>query len=356
MRQATVEHIQALLAPARAPCISLYMPTHRHHPEREGDPIRFRNLLRELAASLAQKHDKREVEARMAPFEALAHDAEFWQHRTDSLAILADGDRFEVFDLQRPGRELVVVANSFHLKPLLRVLQSADRFQILAVGLGGGHLFEGNRDALDPVEVSAAIREPMGRESKQSHKDTSHADLLHYLRGIDSAVLEQHSRPGGLPLLLVALPEMASAFREASRNPQLLAAGLAIDGDALDPGALRARAWQVFEPQYLARLAALVETFESARAKGLGANLIEDVAAAAVAGRIATLLVDADREIPGRLDPATGAVAARALDDPEVDDLIDDIAETVLRARGEVVVAPAERMPGECGLAAILRY
>ena len=74
MRQATVEHVQALLAPAKAPCISLYMPTHRHHPERDGDPIRFRNLLRELAASLAQKHDKREVEARMAPFEALAHE------------------------------------------------------------------------------------------------------------------------------------------------------------------------------------------------------------------------------------------------------------------------------------------
>lgn len=356
MRQASYDHLQALLAPAKVPCISLYMPTHRHHPEREGDPIRFRNLLRELAASLARKYDKREIEARLAPFEALAQDAAFWQHRTDALAILADGDRFEVFDLQRPGRELLVVANSFHLKPLLRVLQSADRYQVLAVGLDGGRLYEGNRDALDAVEVSAAIRAPMGRESKQSHKDTSHADLLHYLRGIDAAVLEQHSRPSGLPLLLVALPEMASAFREASRNPLLLDKGLAIAGDALDPAALRTQAWQLFEPHYLARLAALVDTFESARAKGLGAHLIEDVAAAAVAGRIGTLLVEADREIPGRLDPRTGAVAPRALDDPEVDDLIDDLAETVLRARGEVVVVPGERMPGECGLAAILRY
>ncbi len=356
MRQVTVEHIQALLGPADAPCISLYMPTHRRHPERDGDPIRFRNLLRDLEDSLARKYDKREVESRLAPFETLARDTAFWENRADALAVLADRGRFEVFDLQRPVRELLVVANSFHLKPLLRVLQSADRYQILAVGLDGGRLFEGNRDALDTVEVSAAIRSPMGRSSRQSHKDTSHADLLRFLQGIDTAVWEQHSRPGGLPLMLVARPEVASAFREASRNPQLLGTGLAIAGDALDPGALRAQAWQVFEPQYLARLASLVDTFEAARARGQGANLIEDVSVAAVAGRVATLLVEADREIPGHLDPVTGAVTARKLDDPDVDDLIDDLAETVLLARGEVVVVPAERMPGECGLAAILRY
>jgi hypothetical protein len=25
------------------PCLSLYQPTHRHHPENRQDPIRFRN-------------------------------------------------------------------------------------------------------------------------------------------------------------------------------------------------------------------------------------------------------------------------------------------------------------------------
>jgi hypothetical protein len=196
----------------------------------------------------------------------------------------------------------------------------------------------------------------MVHEPKQSHKDTWHADLLNYLRPIDAAVQAEHSKPSGLPLLLVALPEMQHAFREASHNPQLVEQGIDISPEALDVEALRVQAWEKFQPHYLARLERLVESFENARARGQGAHLLEDVAAAAVSGRIGTLLVEADREIPGRMDATTGAITPARLDDPEVDDLIDDLAEAVLRARGEVVVVPAERMPGECGLAAILRY
>ena len=40
------EHIMAML-PGRAepPCLSLYQPTHRHHPDNLQDPIRFRNRM-----------------------------------------------------------------------------------------------------------------------------------------------------------------------------------------------------------------------------------------------------------------------------------------------------------------------
>jgi len=37
------------------------------------------------------------------------------------------------------------VADSFHTKPLLRVLQSADRYQILALNRHEAKLYEGNR-------------------------------------------------------------------------------------------------------------------------------------------------------------------------------------------------------------------
>jgi len=43
------------------------------------------------------------------------------------------------------------------------------------------------------------------------------------------------------------------------------------------------------------------------------------------------------------------------IDSPEVDDLIDDVMEAVLRTGGEVIVVPAERMPTDTGLAATFR-
>ena len=58
MRQVTLDDLAALRESHEAPCISLYQPTHRHHPDSEQDPIRFRNLRRRLELSLKQKMKK----------------------------------------------------------------------------------------------------------------------------------------------------------------------------------------------------------------------------------------------------------------------------------------------------------
>jgi len=48
---------------------------------------------------------------------------------------VAGSGRFKVFGFQRTTPELPIVADSFHTKPLLRLLQSADGFQVLALNL-----------------------------------------------------------------------------------------------------------------------------------------------------------------------------------------------------------------------------
>lgn len=75
----------------------------------------------------------------------------------------------------------------------------------------------------------------------------------------------------------------------------------------------------------------------------------------AVAGRIATLLIEAGREIPGRVDAATGKLQSTDLSHPEVDDVLDDLGELMLSKGGEVVVVPSERMPTKTGAAATCR-
>jgi len=57
------------------------------------------------------------------------------------------------------------------------------------------------------------------------------------------------------------------------------------------------------------------------------------------------------------LDVKLGNVEKRpSIDDPGVDDVLDDLAEAVLRTKGDVVVVPADRMPTRTGLAGVLRY
>jgi hypothetical protein len=378
-----VNHYPAsLLYAHEPPCLSLYQPTHRHHPENQQDPIRFRNLVKEMGESLKQKYATRAVQALLDPFQALAGDRHFWNHTLDGLAVLGAPGVFRVYRLQRPVPELVVVADSFHTKPLMRILQSADRYQILSLNRREIKLFEGNRDVLDEVElaqgVPRTITETLGEELTGPHqtvasygmgpggtpmrhghgskKEEVDIDTERFFRAVDRSVLEHHSRPSALPLILAALPEYHALFRRVSRNPFLTAGGIDIYPDALTIDALCERAWRVVEPQYHARLDGLVEEFGRAKSKGLGADELAQVAEVAVAGRVATLLIEADRQIPGRMDPVTGRIKFEDLAHPEVDDLLDDLGELVLKRGGQVLVVPTERMPTGTGIAAIYRF
>lgn len=371
-----------LLASHEPPCVSLYQPTHRAHPDKQQDSIRFRNLVRELEQSLGQAYASRQSKSILRPFYELAENEEFWNHALDGVAIFASSDLFQVYRLQRPVKELAVVADSFHTKPLMRILQSADRYHVLGLNREEATLFEGNRYALDqvepapnfpwtPIDVAGGqegepertnrVYGPAGTGRTTRHGTDVRQEAIdsateRFFRAVDDAVLEQYSRPSGMPLLLAALPEHHHLFRTVSRNPFLVSEMIDIHPSAVPIHELRERAWQLVLPYYLDRLSGFIDQFGALRAEGRSGADLAEIARAAAAGRVATLLVEADRVVPGHFDPRTGAIEFAPLDNPGVDDLLDDVGEQVLKSGGEVVVVPAERMPTETGIAAIYRF
>jgi hypothetical protein len=378
-----LESLAALASADQPPCLSLYQPTHRRHPENKQDRIRFRNLVKEMEGSLRKTYPTLEAQQLLKPFEELAQDNGFWDHTQDGLAVLAGPLLFRVFSLPIPVEELVVVANSFHTKPLRRFLQSVDRYQVLGLSLHAIRLFEGNRHGLAEVDlvpgVPRTIEEALGAELTDPHQtvasyggvgggsspmhhghggktDEVENDAARFFRAVDRAVLEHHSRPSGLPLILAALPEHHHLFHEVSQNPLLVADGIRLHPDAVSADELGTLAWQVMEPGYLARLASLGDEFEKARARDAGSDDLEKVAQASAIGRVATLLIEADREIAGALDGETGKVSFAAVSAPHVDDLLDDLGELVVKKGGNLLVIPADRMPTTTGLAATYRY
>ncbi len=157
-------------------------------------------------------------------------------------------------------------------------------------------------------------------------------------------------------MILAALPEHHHRFRDVSHNPLLLAEGIKVNPNTVTNDVLRTLAWQVVEPHYEARLAKLKNEFEQASATGRGSDNLTQIGAAAASGRVATLFIEADRQIAGHLDEGTGKVVGGALNNPRVDDVLDDLGELVGKMGGEVLVIPAARMPTRTGAAAIYRY
>ncbi len=359
-----------------APFISLYQPTHRHRPENKQDLIRFKNLIQETESSLKQKYPKKEIDNIMKPFYALAEDRMFWNHTLDGLAIFKAGDKCIVYNLQRPVEELVVVSDSFHIKPLIRIFQSADRYHLLGLNRNEFTLYEGNRYGFEEVEIDSSvpktIKEVVGDEYTKpylnasggtgtfhghgSKKDEIDKDTDKFFRYVDRFVLDNYSRPTGLPLILVALNEYHAPFQNISHNPLLMKEGIKTAYDTLSIEELRENVWGKIEPLYLEKTKLLIDNYEMAKSKFLGSDDLAQIARAALENNISTLMIEADKIIPGKINLDTGELIRGDLDNPEFDDILDDLAEMVFKNKGEVVVLPKERMPSDTGAAAIYRY
>ena len=378
------QRLKPLLADYPSPCLSLYQPTYRQFPDSQQNPVRYKNLLKELKTALERKHPNADSLKLLAPFQRFLDDEAFWAHPQDGIVLLAAPGFFHVEKVQRTVPALVVVNDHLYLKPLVRIFQSADAYQVLDLHREEIKLYQGNRYVLDEIPlapgVPKTIEEALGQKvslpgierkgtygpgrpgapagvvfhGHGSKVDEVGLDIERFFRVIDRAVTEAHSKPSGLPLILAALGEYHARFRALSHNPLLLEEGVHVNPDGLTREALRAEAWRVIEPRYQARLQQLIEEYHAARARGLATDDLTHAVEFATDGRIGTLLVEAERRIPGHIDDK---IPHRVdFDESGASDLLDDLAERVLKMGGQVIVVPKAGMPTTTGLAAVFRY
>ena len=125
--------LAALLEDQQSPCVSIYLPTRKGFPGNREGPRYFRSLVDQADETLTRKYPRAAVEPIRTKLRELGEDEIFWAGRHDGLAVLGSPGTFQVFDLARPVPERVIVGDKFHVKPLLRIIQSADQFHVLCL-------------------------------------------------------------------------------------------------------------------------------------------------------------------------------------------------------------------------------
>jgi hypothetical protein len=394
MRTPNSDYVSSLLAAAERPCVSVYLPTRRPNGAGTGSLTdqenrgRFRLLADRAEELLVKGHPGPGARGIVEQLHKFRSDDSFWAAVLDGAIVLASPDRFDTFTLPRTVPEYFAVGESFHVKPLLRYVQSAEPFHVLGISRERVALFHGNRYALrsltaagvpltltdalgtetdepvrqfhtgGPASVARSGRGGHGamiQDGQEARKDEILTDTHRFFRAVDRAVIHSVSEPSGLPLILAGIDDNLSEFRAVSKNR--FVAAEAVHGDWLNWGLpeIRERAWKVFEKGYLGRLAKIREDFGTSAAHGRGTAELADAARAAATGRIRVLLIDADRTVPGTIDPVTGALHPNSAT-AAGGDMLDDLAEMGLRTKAEVIVTPSAQMPTRTGLAAIYRY
>jgi hypothetical protein len=379
-RTPNADDLRNLLAPRVEPCISLFLPLPRYGPELEKAAVRFRSLVRQAEGLLAERYDGSRVKALLAPLQGLAEAPDVFSAGPEALAAFRAEGLFETYRLWPAPPEGAVVADTFHVKPLLRCLQDRHRYYVLALGARRARLFEGSERGLVPrvlpglpSEDSVPTRlESAGRsdpvralrggsagsgpgKAPPVGDGSRREELLRTFRTVGAALRE--SIGDEAPLVVAAAAPLLPVFREVGGHPSVQGEGVEGAADEIGVEELHARTLSAARKALDERDRALAEDFGRQLDRGQGADVLTRVAEAAVAGRVRRLLVSDGKRLFGRVDRASGEVTLHAgQTGPQDDDVLDDLAEIVLSRGGEVLVLEPARMPGEAAAVASFRW
>jgi hypothetical protein len=370
-----------ILFKQEGPFISLYLPTHRHEPENKQDPIVYKHLLKTVESSLAQKYSPKEIEVSMSPLRHIEEDIDLWNNTLDGLAVLSCPKRTVIYLLHDTVEALAIVADRFQTKQLIKAFQSIDQYQLLGLSSDSFALYHGNQNGIEQIHLApgtpSTMEEVLGNQltdsylTQGSYNGTGRSAMYHghggakpeidkdtekFFRYVDRFVEEQYSKPSKLPLILVALKEHHPTFAAVSNNHCLLKEGIKGEYMSLSLAQLREKTWEIIEPIYLAKIQENMLRFEQAKAGNTASDSLAVVSKAIFENRVETLFVDAERTIPGKVSPETGEILERSLDNPDIGDVLDTLAQLALQSKSEVIMLPSAAMPGTAGIAAIFRY
>jgi hypothetical protein len=374
--------IDALAGETGGPCVSMFAPMQVAGRETRQNPIRFKNLLRTAERRLgASSLCPTDAEALIGRAATLIGDETFWQHQDQGLALFLSPEMMREYRLPREFDELVVVGPRFQLTPLVPLFTTDRSFYVLALSQAGVRLLECSRTMardVTPSDVPAGIQETLelydeeqhlqfhtgtaatgGQRPAQYHGqgggEADHkARLLEYFRNVDNA-LQEKLKGGQSPLVLAAVDYTTAIYREANTYPHLAAEAVTGNPDAVRPQQLRDAAWSIVACDVVDARSRALSAYAELRAHERATSELATVLRAGRDGRIATLLVAAERQQWGSFDETSGELTQSAGPGGGSECLVNLAVVYALRTSAEIVCVNADDLGG-AAVAVNLRY
>lgn len=385
MKRVSRAELEALMQSRDGLCVSIYAPMIKAGAETQQNPIRFKNLLRRASEALEERGlAPRDAERFLAPAAELLDDSPFWQHQSSGLALFLAAGFFRHYRLPVEVRELAVVEDRFHLKPLLPMLSGDGRFYVLALSQNRVRLLEATRHSvreLDLGDLPTSLNEAVGYEVEETHlqfhtgtprrtgevvrsavyhghgggEEDTKAEIQKFFnlldRGIGSLIADREA-----PLVLAGVEFLFPLYSQVSGHPRLVEGGVPGNPDELSPEELHERAWRVVEPEFTRAQEAAEGRFRELLGTGQASGQLEEVLAAAHDGRVDTLFVALGTRRWGAFDPGRRTVELSDHNGPGTEDLVDLAAIRTLLTGGKVYAVPAGKVPESGEVAAVYRY
>jgi hypothetical protein len=374
---------------ATEPAVSIFMPTHRAGAaEIRQDPIRLNNLLNEAETRLMARGLRRpDAETLLAPGVALIDNPEFWQHRTEGLALYLARGFVRAIDLPYQPEERLTIGLRFRLRPLLGLFETNERYTVISVSLARARVFAGDRERLEErtdVKLPQGIKEIMAETDYQrmtnaaptlrlrsaspgsvagkhgfgeAPEELRKAELIEYLHRLDAALLPVLSNRHE-PVVIVGDPQVSGHFHALSKLPNLHSEALEVNAEALSTAELHRRTLPLVEPTFGRAKQSALEHLRTLHGSADARAIVDvpEIVKAARYARVDTLFLPETGEAWGRFDEARDQVTVRSAPEAGDVDLLDQAAINTLTNGGAVFTLSREDLPLGARAAAILRY
>lgn len=366
----TRNEIRQLAQAEEFPCISIQMPIE-YHADGEQNPIRIRKLLRQARTELeALGLKQKEIDGLLGSFARLQEVNFAHEGGGNGLAVFAAPGFYR--EIKTPFRlpELAVVAQKFHIKNLLALLQADATFYVLALSANRVRLLQCTRAEAGPVPLPdvpsnarsvLAIKEEdrslqlhtsstVGHFNVTFHgsgvttQEQKKEDLLEFFQAVDKA-LWPVLREERAPLVLAAVDYYHSLFRQVNTYPELTETGITGNCDHMDDRQLREKAWPVVEPLVRAARESDEARFHYRNSKGMGSIKLRQAVEASCFGRIEVLFAPSDVERWGTCQRDTGKVEIHDQRRPGDVDLINEAAINTILHGGTLYLVPRDQLP-----------
>lgn len=385
MKSLTLDQLKELSQQPANPGISLFLPTHRTGQGIQQDHIRLKNLLRDAEQQLLNSGmGPREVRALLRPAQALINDHYFWQHQNDGLAIFIAADDFHCYRLPFYVKELLIVAQSYYVKPILPLFTNNGHYYILAISQNEVRLFEGTRHSVSQIDLPTTIPKSLDEALNldEPHKqlqmhtgsaqggvstgmfhgqgagvEEKEAEIEHYLSLVDDGLkkifLEQQA-----PLVLAGVAYLLPIYRKVSEYPRIMPEGITGSPEHLRAEELQTLGWPIVEAHFRQEMEQTVAQYQQHASTDLASDDIEAIVMAAVNGRVEKLVLAMDTQVWGQFNHDTGEFVYYQEGHPREDHLplLDFAAMQTLKNGGAVFALLQTEMPTNSAIAAIFRY
>lgn len=272
-----------------------------------------------------------EINKFISPLNKLYNDHNLLMGFKDNIGIFRTKNTFRILNIASKVENLCVVSTTFHIKPLLKWLQSDRDFLLLGLNKNTISLYRGSMGGIKLVDTmtnnsdwSAGYLNEISRHNKPQL----------YFAG-NKAIVKQ--------LLINSVYKLSDAEKISYRFNRKKIIDLA--------NSIRRK---MLDETKKSLDKALLDFYWTDDQKLVRKNIFQ-VAKAAVTGQIKKLIIADGINVFGKICKTTGSLSINPTSlDHEDDDILDDIAQKVLMSGGEVLVAPIEDIPNQQLALAIL--